>query len=1310
MSFIHSISQSSFLDLLNELESPLDDESFINDRLFLFRKSIFCSLFEKQNKAAVVSIFERIWTILIELSANEGTSVRINVSKTIGTFFNRMLCVFPDEITDSFSKASRKIKIHQRGYQYIVAVFSRLTQMIAPPYLLQFQHYTSFNHFLAISDPNLLENIPKLIDQMGALGLDWFRTILIDYLILIGKNPHKNYYRCVSSIIKHHPNDLYTIMFKHIESASNQYIPMLSFVFKNVPIPLIEMKCDSIIQSIFDIISNESSSISLVDSALSCLSSMKSIVSLDLSLIENENVRFEACSLSCQCLIDRLVARPDFFGLPLPLDFLLPKDGDGVFVIDSIFSNLGNMIQKGVVNPMDVFSSFQSFISIPYSEKTSGMIKGFSKCCNQYLIYGYDTNVSLFIRKLLFSQPVSWIHALDICHVFYSLDFGKSAILYGDLFFNDSIHQIVSFLSFDSIQLHEFVNIMLLDKINENNIWVLEREILGLFDVFDSTRIIPMIKTLTIVYRKFPGKMTSQVSHLYSVLFEYLIIFKKDIPDVLSFLATNTNFLANSSIDVLSDFCLKLLNSSYFLITGKNSKLFDESLGSIIYEYTQLIDTDVVSPTFFTIFHWSCIPLAALCFLLSLEHIQNSPHVIMFCKEFFYLFPNEISYFFEKNWNLIGSSHNELFQYFCRKLKCIHSPSIHSCWTRIAQKIPNVSVSPMIASEVGFLHVVSTQFLDYPMTISLEDGSSFSSFLFQTLPTSKQSVISYIVSHNYPDRQTIMRFIQNQNSRVFNDISQLIRLEPTKTTNNQTFQPIENSSNDNLSCFYKTIQTGDIKGMIDCLDFFEKESITLNVFKYSFPDFSIPIIAEWASRNCVGLLSSFECLKLARTHWREYCLGVFRKDPAASLVSLVEIPKFKKAQIFDFISLIGFVDFDKVSLFSFARSILQKSTKKHHLAASLRLFAATTEWGGLPSRLALYDLVELMNDKFQILPIYEFSQCVFLISMQQIPDKKVLFFLTKCLNASSPISPESTVLHSIIIRFIDEYKNMGKGFSIEIDSLFDNLKRFTIPSFISRIGRFFISCTNGIKDDSFCNFSKSYVLLLFQSIQGNSYLQNSVLESLNSVFLSPRFLQVQKALLSDISRLLSIGSDRDSFHRISSLLETIFSSMIYDPKYFKTFVQYIANLFSEALSFKVFQVSLRLLQSILKSLECKEEQKSILDEISDRWLQTIKNQDIDYLYDGIKALYLEYQNTLSTKVAISFICDKVLRYSNRFFPVYSHIVVSSLRGEYNEWKDGCNKAANEFITNEIHKKALIDLPLREQLQFCLESVIQSENN
>ena len=658
-------------------------------------------------------LFRKIWEILFKCSASQSSTVRMTTYSTTSMFLLKLGPFAPLLLRSTFGDATMAHAVEHSSSVLVIAVFSFLSHFVAPVQLETFLEKTQIFHQFVCQESITSEHLPNIVNNLGNLSIEWFQGLL---LALLGANKAQEsrmVIKAIGSVVKRNPEVLMNCLLEQECPLS-----LASYILQSVPIDQTKVDLSQFAFSAFDALRQpaESRSISSVDDAFMVMSRIET-QTVKVRHIEGYKFEIELEGYGkVEFEDEKAMQRPGFYSLPLPHQFLIPKEDDSCAVIGAKLNTLGRQIRdKNVVmNVEEEIQIFDKIASYGYDDRTSGVLQSLALCVNSLIANAKSSRLSNILRRVLFVEPKSWFHASDMLAVIREIDPKLIPVVFGRSGFNEILQTVLKFCLNPNEDLSRSSFQVISKLTTEATFREVTQFVADNTDFFDA---FSLQKHLLILAGLITANFNYDRSHLRSFTDTILEVFPYHADDIYV-LGSIYQFLTYVDIskyslmklqDVFTSAAAILSAALVFLEGAKKMTSVPEPVQrkytDMVKKYLKTKTVEVVTTECYAYrIHFACI-YSATTFLLTLPvGLVNANFALAVCMHMFRYFPLECTRFFYSRYKYYEPKPRKgCFDFVTRNLDAVDDPHIYADWCRIALLMGVKREDVLIASARYFL-------------------------------------------------------------------------------------------------------------------------------------------------------------------------------------------------------------------------------------------------------------------------------------------------------------------------------------------------------------------------------------------------------------------------------------------------------------------------------------------------------------------------------------------------------------------------------------------------------------------------------
>lgn len=714
----------------------------------------------------------------------------------------------------------------------ILAIFTFISPQISAmridAFLERCNNYGLLSLFSMKGNSSIYSSAPLFISRLKKLDFEWHNDLLTEFL---SKPIDYQQIKIVNSIIDNFPSLFPRILETHNYSlisyilsihsnpsnSSNllhqRYINLNNFDESEITLRALE----------------KTTSVSEIDNLLTILN-FDTNVSLT---IQDEDVIFTTKSFTQSIPLKKLIDRSALYNFSdIPIEILIPNENDNYFILSTKFQRMA--LKTDVKNCQQMFAIFNEFLfgksNSTYDEKVSTCLQSLPLCIN---IFGTLPEFPLFLKKIIFVEPISWIHASDITSIISALSSVHYQILGG---LSAIITKLFTFaLSFNTQLSSNAINAILRisDSNNCDQILTVIYYSIDDFDVHNVTVSFTLLSKLIKQNKIYLTTLTMFLDR--SIEIALLYQFNLDVLQVIfRFIGTIKNkpkeitYQSNSkdNFNSLTEIAVSFIYAIIVFFTGSQpmvlNPIFQSRIDLSKLMFQNYLDTNEIENINFSLLFDIFNFLRAF----SCDEYRNLP--LLLFDNLINVFPQKISKFAIKFQDAdadLESSFYKAFVYFSDKKDI----EVGSIWCGVYLRLNNNSaLNQQLIDKVNpvFENMASFAF-SHPLKISEICLCTFSLFIMKCSPN-KQNLPNLILGiDNDEIRKSILNYLYNQSTQEY------LVLFPDS---NLTFSRNTNQNSDDYSEDEEDEDDSQIDRDSDSEDFLIQEDRTLSFYKVTHQD------------------------------------------------------------------------------------------------------------------------------------------------------------------------------------------------------------------------------------------------------------------------------------------------------------------------------------------------------------------------------------------------------------------------------------------------------------------------------------------
>lgn len=404
-----------FFNIVEYIKSPTPKTDNLIHDLQSFRSHISLRWVDQFYDCDQENCLGYVWLVLFSLANHDEPVVRITSYNVIGALLFSLTPYSPNLMMKSFSNAVIKLKMSSKASIAIIASFLYICNNISPTDLEDFITNTPIMHHFRADTTNFIKYMPRLINLMEKLNLQFQQVLLRSLLTSFGRNPNHDFVSSVTKLVKLNPNLLLSnLMDFVVENKLNQTILYLG------PILLTN-------DEVFDLM-DENYINEFINVSLNVLKNNKSVLTDfenacgTLSIITKKISGEKLEDLKNKINENKQEVYPNNFKrflvlLPTPFDELLINSNDSNSLkcekLKSITTYLSN--NNNDVTKQKLLDYYESLLDSQF-EVFSTFVNSVADSFN--LLLGFnDTKFSFIIKTILDRKCLTWVQESAIINL-----------------------------------------------------------------------------------------------------------------------------------------------------------------------------------------------------------------------------------------------------------------------------------------------------------------------------------------------------------------------------------------------------------------------------------------------------------------------------------------------------------------------------------------------------------------------------------------------------------------------------------------------------------------------------------------------------------------------------------------------------------------------------------------------------------------------------------------------------------------------------------------------------------------------------
>ena len=808
---------NEILSEINLCKSQATDHSKIVQTLIKIRTNVNWQSLRPYTKINIENYFNKFWDFFIFSSKHQNTSVKLAAYRSVCEFMLKNAPFYPKYLQKTFIDFAKSFQADPNGSAIIIAAFSFLSNFMPQHRLHDFaEKIDIFKHFPVV-DQMFSDKIPNVIHNLGKLGNDWLKKLLITYLESNIKQNDRYTILSIAEIMNHDPPFFYDIFLDFIRKKSEieQNLGLFSFLISTVKCNFAKINIDDYVELSITILKNyERETSNNIDSAFQILSLDHAPFFLEFkinklenggSTILNVSVKLNDKVESFDLNVSHFQSRASFYLLPLPFELLDYRENDGILQLTSKFktiAQIANNPRTTISEKIKIVEIFSKFLINSYNDMTSACMQGFALCLPSLLKLSGKCNIIVLIERTVFATQQSWFHSNDILSIIdaipinYFRDRTFNTTKYIDILFEFSLSTNEK-LSFSSQK-------VLLKIVNQQEFNIFSFYIAKKIDFFDISQ---LKHSLSLFTKIFESKFRhSKENHVHNVEIGHLIFLIHQIEEIYPTYSDDIEFLS-IVLKFLSFFDLSLLNNStlqffiskaesitknlLFIFTGllRDNKNEDENEGDIVNFVTEQFNSlnfEQVPETPLNYEYFLPSYSSAINFLYSCPFNQNTRNnIINIFSNSMYLFPEFSAQVVKKHWYQYKDIRDRV-GFLLRVLPTldyIQNNKVIAIWCHLYLSVAETGFADTLIDFKSTLHTLCSKSLEsnilpnkkkiYPEFYALE---------IYVANNKNQDEISYIKQKidrlNELDRINVLKYVSSLSNKLLLKIGETRPLSP----------------------------------------------------------------------------------------------------------------------------------------------------------------------------------------------------------------------------------------------------------------------------------------------------------------------------------------------------------------------------------------------------------------------------------------------------------------------------------------------------------------------------------------------------
>lgn len=995
------------------------EEQMLN-ALSIIRREINEDFLIKNQDKKIDVIFSTIWNVIFFCFSHTNKTVKSAASRTAFTFLFRCLPSYTDVICRTFGELTYDSKRDSSRSTLIISSFMLISHFMAPQHINNFASMLPLVDHFTNTDTLLSDNLVNIIKNLGPLTDNWFELLLAAFLKQITNGGYQNISAAIGAIIKRNPTRFLPCAFSLIFENSDltKHLPLISYILSIVDdtssIDLYPAAAAAV-----ELLKQESANFASIDSALQVLSI--ATTSFRVSIKKEENNFFVLTvkgrndeSLSVELIPEKFANKPSFYGLPLPIDYLIPQENDSPVTIAAKLKSIGMQAASISKHPDISFlvSIFDKYVSDENNFIATAATASLSHFVNRIL-----DNLPL-MHKALLCKVQSWLHGVDILSVIKEIDFTMlPTIMVKELSYKviELCHAKSEKLS--SVAINAIAKIAC--PINRNYLMDAAMEKLDVFDDFSTLRGVEAIYKL-LVAQPALGERGAACANILIEALEFHMDSAPILNEIFKCLS-----LYRSQDTYAAFIALALVKGYDEIITGKTYdinvplpivKRMKVTAAKAIESFNSDISlgneiSEIMKPA-----------SSALNFLFNcgIEIGQN-----ILCDaalKFWNLFPCEVSRFLATRWSELKEGVcTQLLAGASKRLHHVASFAAHESWCVIMMKIGGAINDPSFKATTAAEAEASRFILSHALPLEPPSALNFAVFVMSFFYDSVKDVAGYL---KRVDRVKQINFLSALSSCFSNAIDVL---EPYAPTAVEELKGLPNFVKVDVVQEPFFMEPVEIKDEVTARKEFMRSAYECNasamrsalrkydIMKLDFHEFEVPdpskkTVSAWVARHCPQKLNN--PLEYIRTDWKTASVASLKVSGNAEIEKLLNTEKISKQTICNLCAATQSVRFDATRLFALAIRLCFEAQKPRRRRIVYQFLATCIS----NAKMVPLEIPDQFMDCVEMNPLSapeEEALVILAISRRVRPSQRLIDYAIKLAELSESIDRISIVLVSL---------------------------------------------------------------------------------------------------------------------------------------------------------------------------------------------------------------------------------------------------------------------------------------------------------
>ncbi|OHT13931.1 hypothetical protein TRFO_15829 [Tritrichomonas foetus] len=760
---------------LVEGTSPDKSPHDITASLSLFQQEINIHKLYSAEEDQIDLLLKTIWTQLLTCSASQNVSVRVAAYTATSNFLLKLMPYYPLKMRTTFSDVAIQFSGESQNSLLLIASFAFISHFISPANVDDFLSATPIFHHFITNECISSDHLSNIIHNLDShLSNDWFKNLLLAFINLNNHNPSRHITKAVSALIQKNPDVLMKEILIYDNNWSPAQLSLISYVMTSVNFDLDTLDLLKTEVAAFECLKKEGSSMTEIDDALAILSLKSKSFKINVKKVEEG---FEIDLENYGKIIfndEKAMKRASFYMLPLPKEYLIPKENDSPTIIGTKFKTIGNLIKdfNQIIDVETEIDLFDSYCTSEYNDTVSSCLQCLAICVNTLIMNCKTHKLSRLLRRVLFNKTTSWFHAFDILRVIRSIKPEFIPLVFGESGFKSVIQLVTGFC----MHMNDDLSRCSFDTITELTSKETFREVTEYvsqnIDFFNAFSIQKNLLILGRLISKHYKEDRSHLFWLFNAVLESIDYHLYDV-DVMTSIFHFFSFFNLSTIPInIITPLMKIataIYSSTILVWAKNETYVprdDEIKGKyfeIIRKHLSKKRIEIIQANSYDyrlhFVHLYSVMNFLLSLPLSLFLTSNTVNLFKYC---FKLFPLECSrYLVQRIQSFNENDRLQIINDSYIYLEAVSDVTVHAIWCQILLQLNYKNTKSKLVSNIFKLMIKEASYFaeKYENKMSMKCLVSFAVFLGMTNSMHKNSSLLTTLIKKQND-ETQFEFIQ----------------------------------------------------------------------------------------------------------------------------------------------------------------------------------------------------------------------------------------------------------------------------------------------------------------------------------------------------------------------------------------------------------------------------------------------------------------------------------------------------------------------------------------------------------------------